>query len=347
MLDLRDHGAPVHDDATLLRLKRRVHGFLNALPAMSGREASEAIVAHMAPDMVWNGQHPVNTIIGAEAWATQVRAPLMAAFPDLERRDDIFLCSECLGAVWISATGHYVGTFAADYLGIPATGQLATLRFGEFYKLEGDRIVETYVLWDLVDLMRQAGVNPMLPGAGVDGYSPSPMTQDGVDLTRVDREGAARTWRYTYAMWDGLRAFDGRSLESMGMERYWHAQMMWYGPTGIGANRGVKGFQDFHQRPFLVAFPDRRGGNHKARVGDGAYSASIGWPSVSATHTGPYLGVPATNKPITMRVMDWWRLEGEWLRENWVFIDLPELFLQFGRDLFADMNALARNRGKG
>jgi hypothetical protein len=38
-----------------------------------------------------------------------------------------------------------------------------------------------------------------------------------------------------------------------------------------------------------------------------------------------------------MRVMDFWRRENDRLVQNWVFIDLPELFLQFGVDLFARM----------
>jgi hypothetical protein len=39
-----------------------------------------------------------------------------------------------------------------------------------------------------------------------------------------------------------------------------------------------------------------------------------------------------------MRVADWWRREGDLLRENWVMIDLPELLLQMGVDVFARMS---------
>jgi hypothetical protein len=35
-----------------------------------------------------------------------------------------------------------------------------------------------------------------------------------------------------------------------------------------------------------------------------------------------------------MRVADWWRREGDVLRENWVLIDLPNLLLQMDVDLF-------------
>jgi len=37
-----------------------------------------------------------------------------------------------------------------------------------------------------------------------------------------------------------------------------------------------------------------------------------------------------------MRVMDWWRMEGNLLKENWVLIDLPNFFLQLGVDLLQE-----------
>ena len=48
-----------------------------------------------------------------------------------------------------------------------------------------------------------------------------------------------------------------------------------------------------------------------------------------------WLGLPPTNLRISMRVMDLWRREGALLKENWVFIDIPDLLLQMGVDVFA------------
>ncbi|MFX8172471.1 hypothetical protein ABTK94_19380, partial [Acinetobacter baumannii] len=65
------------------------------------------------------------------------------------------------------------------------------------------------------------------------------------------------------------------------------------------------------------------------------------WPSVRATHTGGgWLGMPPTDKRIGMRVMDFWRREGDLLAENWVFIDIPDLLLQMGVDVFGRMAEL-------
>src|SRR5918997_1523650 len=62
----------------------------------------------------------------------RVWRPLRAALPDLERRDDLFFAGHWQDRSWIGATGHYVGTFRAPWLGIPPTGKALALRFGEF-----------------------------------------------------------------------------------------------------------------------------------------------------------------------------------------------------------------------
>ena len=45
--------------------------------------------------------------------------------------------------------------------------------------------------------------------------------------------------------------------EVMQLEKYWHPNMCWYGPSGIGSTRGIQGFRLAHQIPFLNAMPDR------------------------------------------------------------------------------------------
>ncbi|MDQ2780373.1 MAG: ester cyclase, partial [Pseudomonadota bacterium] len=285
-------------------------------------------------------------------------APLQAAFPDLERRTDIYIGghwqSPPAGATgysppevagpgwWVSTTGHYVGTFMRNWLGIAATGEPATLRFGEFYRwqrgVDGSaRVVEARILLDIVDLARQAGLRLLPLSLGREWSVPGPAGHDGLLLDATDPAYGTASMAQVLAMVAGLFSFDGRNLQTMGMERFWHPQMMWYGPCGIGSTRGIGGFQRHHQAPFLHAFPDRKGAGHRARIAEGAFVASTGWPSVRATHAGAYLGVAATGRPIGMRVMDWWRCEGPWLKENWVLIDLPHLLLQMDVDVLAPL----------
>ena len=43
---------------------------------------------------------------------------------------------------------------------------------------------------------------------------------------------------------------------------------------------------------------------------------------------------------MTMRSLDFWRVEGDLIRENWVLVDLLDVYAQLGIDVFARMAAL-------
>ena len=117
--------------------------------------------------------------------------------------------------------------------------------------------------------------------------------------------------------------------------RFWEPGFMWYGPSGIGTSKGLDGFEAHHQIPFLRAFPDRRVHKHIANIYDGDFVVTGGWPSVVATHTGPdWLGLGATGKFIRMRVMDFYRVDGDLIAENWVPIDIADILRQMGSDIF-------------
>jgi predicted ester cyclase len=308
--------------------QRRVFG--------DARATAEALSDVYVRDTVWHGPHPLNDAVGLEALIDRHLRPLQRALPDLERCDDIIIGGTFKGCDWVAATGHLLGTFVAPWLGLPPTGKCLTIRYGEFARMADGKVVETYVIFDLLDVMRQAGCWPLAPSLGVTDRVPGPATHDGLIDAPQPAAETAKSLALVEAMIAGLMQYDGKTLESMAQTRFWHPKMMWYGPAGIGTARGLKGFQDHHQIPFLKAFPDRVGGDHKARLAEGRYVASCGWPSVRATHTGgDFLGLPATGRRIGQRVMDFWRREDDLLRENWVFIDLIDLLLQMGVDVFA------------
>lgn len=285
--------------------------------------------------VAWFGPHPINDRAGREAVVSGLWRPLLRAVPDLERQDDILLAGIWKGAPWVGSTGHYVGNFMRDWLGIPATGNVVTIRYGEFVRLEGGVICESYLILDVLDVMRQAGRWPLAPPLGSGDRIPGPITHDGVIVSPQEPVESQASLGLVEAMIAGLMRYDGKRLDSMSQEQFWDVErMMWYGPAGIGVGRGLRGYQNVHQRPFLTAFPDRVGGDHKCRIGEGYYVGSTGWPSVRATHSGGgFLGLPPTQRRIGMRVMDFWRREGDHLRENWVFIDLLDLLLQMGIDV--------------
>ena len=313
--------------------------------ALHDSRTASAFARHLrglcAENVRLRAPHPLGDFSGVDAAVDGFWKPLRRAFPDLERRFDILMSVALAGRRWTCATGHFVGTFTADYLDIPATGGAVFLRHAEFRRLTADGRADQIILFmDFPDLMRQAGVWPLPPSLGAEILFPSPATQDGVILTESDPLASEKTSALVGAMLKGLSQYRGdlAELKSMGQSRFWHPRMMWHGPAGIGTTRGLRGFEDFHQRPFLAAFPDRCGAEAAAHPAEGMYCASFGWPSMRMTHTGGgWLGLPPTGRKLTMRVADFWRREKTLLRENWVFIDIPDVLSQMGLDVFARM----------
>ena len=318
--------------------KAQLHSLFNRLAGLPPAAAIAALGEVCLPDARFYVGHPVNECVGVEAFVERFLAPMQRALRPLMRRDDIFMSgtSRTGSGDWVAAMGHYVGNFQHKLFNIQPHDRLAFVRYGEFYRLDGDRIAEARLLVEFVDLARQAGQMKLPPAFGTDMLFPAPASHDGVMLGANNPTLGEVSAALVEAMLGNLRHYTPGSFDSVGQTGtggYWHEAMLWYGPAGIGSNYTYDGFQKDHRIPFLTGFPDRVGGNHFARFGDGNYVCSGGWPSINATHGGTYLGVPATNRKITQRVMDFWRCADGKIMENWVFIDLPDLFLQIGHDV--------------
>ncbi len=285
----------------------------------------------LAPGHSLDAFRPVERGSGAAFVARELLAPLAAALPDYEVRVDIAMRGRFDDGDWTASSGHLGGVFAAQLFGIAPTGRVAFLRFGCFQRWSQGRVVETLVLVDLPSLMLQAGVWPLAAPLGPDLIAPPPIAGGGIWPAG---DGAAGLG-IVEQMIDGLKKFDG-SLATMRMRDYFAENFWWFGPGPIGSFRGFADYERGHAGPFLAAFPDRLGGNHRARFGNGNFVASTGWPSITATHRGGgWLGLPASDHAITMRVMDFWSVAGGMLAENWVMIDIPDVLHQLGIDVFA------------
>ena len=66
---------------------------------------------------------------------------------------------------------------------------------------------------------------------------------------------------------------------------------------------------------------------------EGHFGGFFGWPILTLTPTGGFMGMPASDKDADMRVIDMYRRDGDKLTENWVFIDLLHFWLQQGVDI--------------
>ncbi|AHD08473.1 ester cyclase [Phaeobacter gallaeciensis] len=297
--------------------------------------------------------HPLGDLTGADALYDQAYAPLLAAMPDLERRDWIVMAGETpQGDHWLGMGGHYVGTFRAPWLDIPPTGHIAHMRYHEFYRISDGKIVEMQAIWDIPELMMQAGAWPMAPSLGREFFVPGPATQDGFVPGPWDRDQATVSCDHIMDMLAHLTRHPAQGgPEVMEMERFWHPRFNWYGPAGIGTARGVSGFRNWHQIPFLNAMPDRGAKDETLDFhffGDGDYAAVTGWPNMRQSLSADgWLGLAPSGKMIDLRSLDFWRLESGLIRENWVLVDLLDVYSQLGVDVMARLREFNKARNLG
>ena len=316
--------------------KQAVQAYARAL-AHPGDWAA-ALEALFAPDATIHVVHPFNELVGPDAYGVQFLDGLQGAFQGLYRRGDILIGGRSRGEDWITCHGHYAGKFAASWLGITPTNQLEFVRFAEFFRFEAGRVAEAYVFLDIPNLMIAAGQWPIVdsPGnaRGYTGYLPGPASADGIVLHDNDAGETAQTLQIIEDM---LRSL---ATKNEAWRPYWHDNMVWYGPAAFGAFVGIEDFAAF-QVPFEGAFELWSGGlsgngvtEHRTRFADGLYGCIAGWPSLMCVRKEAFLDQPAGGETVFMRVCDFWRREGDLLVENWVHVDIPDVLLQMGLDLF-------------
>lgn len=89
---------------------------------------------------------------------------------------------------------------------------------------------------------------------------------------------------------------------------------------------GVEGFKDTLKN-FTTAFPDMQ--VHAVQIiAEGDEVATRGY--MTGTNTGPFMGMPASNKQVRIDYIDWWKFEDGKAVENWVQMDTPGLMAQLG-----------------
>ncbi|NUQ36796.1 MAG: ester cyclase [Caldilineales bacterium] len=328
--------------------RRLFAGFRAALYEGDAAALKQEMHHLFVPECTVHLAFPFEDLNGPDGLYEQAYRPLLAAIPDLERRDFIFIGGECNGRYWVGCAGHYLGAMQQPFLGIPATRRPVAMRYHEFFRIEQGQVVEMQALWDIPQLMMQANAWPMTPSLGVEWLAPGPATQDGIAAAPPDPAKAAASTQLVLDMLTDMGKHPlGGGPEVMRLERYWHPKMCWYGPAGIGSMRGIDGFRRWHQIPFLKAMPDRRGAVTKAHTffAEGNYVGTTGWPNMEMTISGDgWLGIAPANQKVVMRSLDFWRVEGGLIRENWVLVDLLHVYHQIGVDLFARLHEVTYAR---
>lgn len=108
---------------------------------------------YWAEDMVWRGPAGIGTKQGLEQYRAEHQRPFLHAFPDKHATDDILIAE----GKYVAATGYQHVTHEGDWLGIRASGKRVRIRYMDFWRVEDDKLVENWVLIDILDFLGQLG----------------------------------------------------------------------------------------------------------------------------------------------------------------------------------------------
>lgn len=323
--------------------KALVLNFYQELEATSAEHAGNVLSRYTSSDYRFRGVHPFNELDGADAVAEAVWKPLLTAFTPMQRRQDIFMAgtNNIDGSEWVTSMGKFMGLFDDDWLGIPATGKITFLPYVEFSRIDDGKICESAFFCDIISVMKQVGLTPLPIQTGAEIINPGPRTHDGLMFAVQDEAESRKTLDLVNRMCDDLVA-DGLESPSKNLARTWHEDMIWFGPSGIGATYTIDRYQTQHQGPFGAGLENIVFNGHVCNYAEGNYAGWFGWPNLTMTSSGGFMGLPASDRRIHMRVVDMYRRDGDKLAENWIFIDMLYWMIQQDIDVLERMKQILR-----
>ncbi len=324
--------------------KNLVLQFYEELEAASGDNVAKVMSRYMSSDYQFRGVHPFNELEGADAVAEALWKPLLRAFTQLQRRQDIFMAgmNEIDGTEWVTSMGNFMGLFDNDWLGIPSTGKIAFLPYVEFNRVSKGRICESAFFCDVIRVMKQVGMTPLPIETGAEFINPGPRTHDGLLIEKQDMAESMKTLQLIDRMKDDFVATYGSHCPAETLTKTWHDDMVWFGPGGIGAAYTIDGFLDQHEGPFRKGLDNIVFNGHVCRFAEGHYAGWFGWPNLTMNPAGGLMGLPASDKSVDMRVVDMYRRDGDKLAENWIFIDILYFLMQQGVDVLERTRRILR-----
>jgi hypothetical protein len=319
-------------------IKSIVRKFFDDMESSTPETVTNVLTKYIGEDYLWRGVHPFREMQGIQNVAEKFWIPLMQSLTRMQRRQDIFIAgtNEIGQEKWVMSMGNFMGLFDKDFLGIRATGKMVNLRYAEFNCVHEGKIIKTGLFVDIIGLMAQAGAYPLPPSTGVYFNYPGPRHHNGLLFEDAPEKEGIKTLALVNKMIEHLS--DLNDSGAMGcsaevLEKTWSEDMIWYGPCGIGASYTIPRYQKQHQLPFRNNLAEKKFIGHVCRFAEGQFACFFGWPNLSNTPLGGWLGLPGGKVNSSMQVVDVYCREGDKLSENWVLIDIPYWLKQQGLDI--------------
>lgn len=318
--------------------KQLILNYFDDLEKAEANEVEGVFKKYMSDNYLWRGVYPFREKNKIESVANDFWTPLKKAITKMSRRQDIFIAgdNEIDGDIWVMSMGHFMGNFDNEWLGLKPTRKMVSLRYAEFNCVKDGKIAQTGLFIDIIGFMLQLGINPLPPSTGSYFIYPGPKTHNGLLFEDADPNESKKTLALVNKMVDDLSQLNVSG--SMGcppevLEKSWAEDMIWYGPGGIGASYTIPRYQEQHQLPFREGLKGKQFNGHVCRFSEGDFACFFGWPNLTNTPIGGFLGLPGSEMKADMQVVDVYRREGDKLQENWVLIDIPYWLKQQGVDI--------------
>ncbi len=143
--------------ATSLKRVKDMHG---ALLSFDGTNLdSMPLAEHWTKNFLWYGPSGIGTTRGLEGFRAHHQIPFLRAFPDRTVGEHIVNVGDgdyVVTGGWPSVVATHIGN---DWLALPPTGKHVGMRVMDFYRLEDGVIAENWVPIDIIDVLRQLGVD--------------------------------------------------------------------------------------------------------------------------------------------------------------------------------------------
>lgn len=311
-----------------------VHDYIHTAMTAPLDGLADAIRPFFADDFKCYAFAPVDDCHSIQDIAVKFWTPIRKAFAPINRTTTIDINGTCAfdENEWVCGMGMYEGRFSENLYTIPATNALNYVRFADFYQVINGKITMAYKLMDYVGLMIRTGVSPLPKSLGSDVDTVFPRTQDGCIYTTADPKSTQQSHNIMTGMLADL--LQTKKTKNGTQDSIWADDMVWYGPSGIGTFYGMDGFS-VYRNAFLNTFPDRDYGVHYGVISKNNYACLTSWKAVIATHKGSgWLGLAPTGKIVSMRLADFYCIKDGKITENWVLLDVIDVFRQLGVDIF-------------
>ena len=330
--------------------KKLVLEYFSEMEKAGSDELYPILQKYVSDDYNWKGVYPFREITDTKQVCEQFWAPLKKSLSHLQRRQDIFIAgiNEIDGKTWVTSMGNFMGLFDEEWLHIRPTGKMINLRYVEFSCVENGKITQTGLFVDIIGFMLQAGLNPLPVQTGSFFIYPGPRDHNGLLFEDADESEGKKTLALVNKMVDDLSALNaGMGCPPEVLEKTWQKNMIWYGPAAIGASYTIPRYQQQHQLPFRNNLKDKIFNGHVCRFAEGDFACFFGWPNLTNTPTGGFLGLPGGEVKADMQVVDVYYRVGDKLSENWVFIDIPYWLKQQGVDVLERTTLISNPKKEG